>query len=235
MLVGTRDEEPLFGECGEGKLIVSVTLGNSAVFSWRRQSCPDDEGHLCWLGHGDILVMNGQMHGMSFFIVRILARNRNGSTFTFRWVKQHVSSCPLFRTCQRMRRVFQFLLWGILAMAFFFCFLASLVCLVCLGRREGGEVLVLLHWRERQAAHKTAYKYFCICLVFFYLEALYMLALAGQPSLHGYDACMVYWTQGAHRRICRQIYGETSLSPSRVLALVDLESQRPWACPDMIV
>ena len=27
-----------------------------------------------------------------------------------------------------------------------------------------------------------------------------MLASAGQPSLHGYDACMVYWTKGALRR-----------------------------------
>ena len=24
----------------------------------------------------------------------------------------------------------------------------------------------------------------------------YMLALAGQPSLHGYYACMVYWNKG---------------------------------------
>ena len=50
-----RDDEPLFGECGE-----AVSFGSSAVFKWRRQSCPDDEGHLCWLGHGDILVMDGQ-------------------------------------------------------------------------------------------------------------------------------------------------------------------------------
>ena len=28
-----------------------------------------------------------------------------------------------------------------------------------------------------------------------------MLALAGQPSLHGYDACMVFWTKGALRKI----------------------------------
>ena len=40
--------------------IVSVSFGSSAVFRWRRQSCPDDEGHLCCLGHGDILVMDGQ-------------------------------------------------------------------------------------------------------------------------------------------------------------------------------
>ena len=37
------DDEPLFGECGDAKLIVSVSLGSSVVFRWRRQSCPDDE------------------------------------------------------------------------------------------------------------------------------------------------------------------------------------------------
>ena len=47
------DDEPLFGEYGDAKLIVSVSLGSSAVFQWRRQSCPDDEGHLCCLGHGE--------------------------------------------------------------------------------------------------------------------------------------------------------------------------------------
>ena len=45
------DDEPLFGKCGDAPLIVSVSFGSSAVFRWRRQSCPDDEGHLCWLGH----------------------------------------------------------------------------------------------------------------------------------------------------------------------------------------
>ena len=48
------DDEPLFGECGEAKLNVSVSFGRSAVFRWRRQSCPDGE-ILCCLGHGDIL------------------------------------------------------------------------------------------------------------------------------------------------------------------------------------
>ena len=50
-----RDDEPLFGKCGDAKLIVSVSLGSSAFFKWRRLSCPDDEGHLCCLGHGDII------------------------------------------------------------------------------------------------------------------------------------------------------------------------------------
>ena len=54
------DDEPLFGKCGDAKLIVSVSFGSSALFRWRRQSCSDGEGHLCWLGHGDILVMDGR-------------------------------------------------------------------------------------------------------------------------------------------------------------------------------
>ena len=58
------DDEPLFGEYGDAKLIVSVSLGNFAVFRWRRQSCPPDEGHSCRLDHGDHV-------RTSFFIVRI--------------------------------------------------------------------------------------------------------------------------------------------------------------------
>ena len=57
------DDEPLFGKCGDAKLIVSVSLGNSALFRWRRQSCLDDEGRSCRLGHGDILVMDGPLPG----------------------------------------------------------------------------------------------------------------------------------------------------------------------------
>ena len=36
-----------------------------------------------------------------------------------------------------------------------------------------------------------------------------MLAFEGQPSHHGYYACMVYSNKGALRRNCRQKYGET--------------------------
>ena len=70
-------------------------------------------------------------------------------------------------------------------------------------------------WRVCWAAHKTASQFYgngsnstgwkpC------------MPALAGQPSLHGYDACMVYWVKGALRRNCRQHIRETSFSPFRV-------------------
>ena len=40
-----------------------------------------------------------------------------------------------------------------------------------------------------------------------------MLALVGRPSLHGYDACMVYSVNGALRRNCRLKQYETSFSP----------------------
>ena len=90
------DDEPLFGKCGDAKLIVSVSLGSSAVFRWRRQSCPDDDGHLCWLGHGDILVMEGQCQD-EFLHRTDPGREQDRINITFRWVKQHVSSCPLFK------------------------------------------------------------------------------------------------------------------------------------------
>ena len=91
-----RDDELLFGECGEAKLIVSVSFGNNAVFRWRRQSCPDDEGQLCYLGHGDILVMDGQCQD-EFLHCTDPGRKQERINVTFRWVKQHVSSCPLFK------------------------------------------------------------------------------------------------------------------------------------------
>ena len=90
------DDEPLFGECGDAKLIVSVSLGCSAVFRWRRQSCPDDVGHLCWLGHGDILVMDGQCQD-EFLHRTDPGREQERINLTFRWVKQHASSCPFFK------------------------------------------------------------------------------------------------------------------------------------------
>ena len=42
---------------------------------------------------------------------------------------------------------------------------------------------------------------------------LYMLALVGQPSLHGYYACMVFWNNGALWRNCRLKQCKTSFSP----------------------
>ena len=57
------DDEPLFGERGEAKLIVSVSFGTPALFKWKGKSCPSNDGHSCWLGHGDILCHGWSMPG----------------------------------------------------------------------------------------------------------------------------------------------------------------------------
>ena len=49
---------------------------------------------------------------------------------------------------------------------------------------------------------------------------LYVLALAGLPSLHGYYACVVLWVKGIFWRNCRQKICENSFSPGQVFCLV---------------
>ena len=61
-----------------------------------RQSCPDDEGRSCRLDHGDILVMDGQCQD-EFLHRTDPGREQDRINITFRWVKQHVSSCPLLK------------------------------------------------------------------------------------------------------------------------------------------
>ena len=77
------------------KLIVSVSFGSSALFRWRRQSCSDGEGHLCWLGHGDILVMDGQCQD-EFLHCTSSGRDLERINDTFRWIKQH-ALCPFLK------------------------------------------------------------------------------------------------------------------------------------------
>ena len=132
-----RDDELLFGEYGEAKLIVSVSLGGSAVFKWKRRSCPDDEGHLCCLGHGDILVMDGRCQD-KFLHRTDPCREQERINVTFRWIKQHVASCPLFRTgvacclptCAQGLSVP--VVGNVLGMAFFWVFWL-LFCVLCAG------------------------------------------------------------------------------------------------------
>ena len=125
-----------------------------------------------------------------------------------------------------MRTVHQFLSWGMLSMAFFFffwfllgvlciwgvlVFLGSLLCTrlglhwcaSCwtrpLGGGRWGHYFCNL-WGEYLNFHKTANKYLGICVCFMIWEPC---MLASVPSLHGYYACMVYWTNGALWRNCR--------------------------------
>ena len=55
-----------------------------------------------------------------------------------------------------------------------------------------------------------------------------MLALVGQPSLHGHDACMVFWINGALRRNCRLKKCKTSFSPFWVFLYSRYSLKRWW-------
>ena len=219
-----------------------MSLGSSAVFRWRRQSCPDDDAHLCWLGHGDILVMDGQCQD-EFLHRTDPGREQERINLMFRWVKQHVSSCLLLKagvacclpTCAKgssvpvmgnivnnVLGVLWFLL-GVLCIWRVLVFLGSLLrtrlglhwCASCWTLPLGGgrwEHYLCNLWGEYFKIRKTIYQILWIFEGFLVWKP-YMLALAGQPSLHGFYACMVCWNKGAFRRNCRQKKCETSVSP----------------------
>ena len=60
---GTAMMSRCFGECGEAKLVVSVSFGTRALFNWKGKSCPDSEACSCWLDHGDLSVTAWSMPG----------------------------------------------------------------------------------------------------------------------------------------------------------------------------
>ena len=228
-----RDDEPLFGECSKAKLIVSVSFGSSAVFRWRRQSCPSDEGGSCWLGRGDILVMDGQCQD------EFLHRTDPGRGTDQRYVPLGQTTCFLLsfasdrsgmlfaNVCAGFFTSYYGELW---VWRFCFFFLASLLCFVhmesavllvsvlctrlglhwCasfwtrpLGGGRWGRHLCNL-WRECLAAHQ----YFGIFDHFLKWKP-FMLALAGQPSLHGYDACRFIGQKGHFGEIAGKSTGSS--------------------------
>ena len=86
------DNEPLFGPQNSPKLIVSMSLGNSVEFKVRRVQggVPSP----ITLDHGDLLVMDGSTQSE---YVHCTASGLQGPrvNLTFRWVAQHIASCPL--------------------------------------------------------------------------------------------------------------------------------------------
>ena len=85
-----RDNEPLFGPQNEPKLIVSMSLGNSVEFKVRRR-VQGEVPSLITLDHGDLLVVDGLTQS------DCTASGLQGPrvNLTFRWVAQHIASCPL--------------------------------------------------------------------------------------------------------------------------------------------
>ena len=91
------DNEPLFGARRKSKLIVSMSFGSRARFKWKGESCLDSEADSCWLDHGDLLVMDGQGQD-EFLHCTDPGLEQERIDVTFRWIKQHVATCPFLRT-----------------------------------------------------------------------------------------------------------------------------------------
>ena len=87
------DNERLFGSPFEPKVIVSMSLGHSALFKLRRRA-PENTPSQIRLDHGDLLVMDGLTqweyeHSTAFELEGARVN------LTFRWISQHIRSCPL--------------------------------------------------------------------------------------------------------------------------------------------
>ena len=93
------------------------------LIKWKGKSCSDNEAHLCCLGHGDTLVMDGQCQD-KFLHCTSPGVEHERMNITFRWVKQHVSSCAQGSSV---------LVTGIVGNGVFLGFLASPWCLVQMG------------------------------------------------------------------------------------------------------
>ena len=112
-------------------------MGLRRFFKWNGKSCPSNDGHSCWLGHGDILVMDGQCQD-EFLHPTDPGSDQERINITFRWVKQHVASCSFLRTgvtccLPTCARGFSFSDTGIVEMGSFWGFLASPWYFVHLG------------------------------------------------------------------------------------------------------
>ena len=123
MLVGIAFMSRCLGSAVNAKLIVSVSFGTRPLFKWKGKSCSDNESHLCCLGHGTFLSWMANVR-TSFFTVRILVWNRNGSTLRSVGSDNMLLPVPFqgqgwHVVCQRVRRVHQFLLRGFWRMVVF--------------------------------------------------------------------------------------------------------------------
>ena len=94
-------------------------------------------------------------------------------------------------------------------------------------RAEVGGGIIFVTPGEFAGKHKKLPVMKSVGLVFLFFK-LYMLALVGRPSLHGYDACTVYRVKGASRRNCRQKNGKTSFSPRSVFLFTRNPQRRFW-------
>ena len=82
------DNELLFGQPGESKVIVSMSLGRSVLFKLRRRA-PENTVSGIRLDHGDLLVMDGLT---KFEHEHSTSSELSGPrvNLAFRWMYQHI-------------------------------------------------------------------------------------------------------------------------------------------------
>ena len=87
------DNEPWFGQPDEPKVRVSVSLERWVLFKLRRLAAGNTPSEIR-LDHGDLLVMDGltQFEYEHSTASELLGPRVN---LTFRWISQHIRSCPL--------------------------------------------------------------------------------------------------------------------------------------------
>ena len=240
------DDEPLFGECGEAKLIVSASFGSSALFKWKGKSCLENEAHLRWLDHGDILVMDGQCQD-EFLHCMDPGLEQELINVTFRWIKQHAPSCSFLRagvacrlpTCAQGSSVpvtgivengVSWAFWLLLGTLFQRKVLRCWFYPSYLQDSGHGDVPIAGHafWAEVGGgitfvtsgedcwAAHKTAKYLCETIC----GKPFVQALAGQRSLCGYCACWFIGLRGHSGEIAGKKQCETSFSPYRVFCLV---------------
>ena len=216
----------LFGWVGTSKLIVSVSFGSHASFKWKGKSCSDGEVSSCCIGHGDILVMDGQCQD-EFLHCTDSGREQERINVTFRWIKQHSFSCPLrtgivccLPTCAQgssaavTGEVRGWRILGILGAPWRPVFTS------CLQDSGYGGVPVAGHalWAEVGGG------ILCVTLGEFiglhnnvHLMIMEVCASLCETAQSPWLLCMkVSWVKGAFWRNCRQILCKTSLSRFRV-------------------
>ena len=87
------DNERLFGSPFEPKVIVSMSLGHSALFKLRRRA-PENTPSQNRLDHGDLLVMDG-LTQLEYEHSTAFELEGPRVNLTYRWISQHIRSCPL--------------------------------------------------------------------------------------------------------------------------------------------
>ena len=153
------DDEPLFGDIGEPKLIVSLSLGSAVTFKWKAKSCLDSEVGSCRLHHGDLLVMDGGCQDEYLHCTYPGLADRRVN-ITYRWIRNHTPSCPLavgvlgsLPTCVQGLPVLGLVSLGVPFLEL--VFLGVLVVLVC------GLLFVLSSPAFRKTGHRGFVSFSC--------------------------------------------------------------------------